>query len=59
MPALFFALVAGSAYVLARLGFGLRRRAALLAAALVGAHNLLLWVTRMVPMARLEVLSVP
>ena len=43
VPALFFALTAGSVIVLARAALGLRRRAALLAAALVGAHNLLLW----------------
>jgi hypothetical protein len=43
VPALFFALTAGSVIVLARAALDLRRRAALLAAALVGAHNLLLW----------------
>ncbi|HEX5719793.1 MAG TPA: hypothetical protein VF179_26800 [Thermoanaerobaculia bacterium] len=43
VPALFFALTAGSVYVLARSALGLCRRAALLAAALVGVHNLLLW----------------
>lgn len=43
VPALFFALAAGSVYVLARLALGFRRSAALLAAVLVAAHNLLLW----------------
>ena len=43
VPALFFALTAGSVYALARAALGFHRRAALLAAALVGAHNLLLW----------------
>ncbi len=43
VPALFFALMAGSVYVLARLALGLRRLGALLAATLVAAHNLLLW----------------
>lgn len=43
VQALFFALTAGSVYILARAALGLCRRAALLAAALVGAHNLLLW----------------
>ena len=43
VPALFFALTVGSAYVLGRAAFGLRRPAALLAAGLLAAHNLLLW----------------
>ena len=43
VPALFFALMAGSVYVLARVALGLGRGAALLAAALVAVHNLLLW----------------
>ncbi|MBV8199749.1 MAG: hypothetical protein JOZ15_03905, partial [Acidobacteria bacterium] len=43
VPALFFALTAGATFVLARAALDLPRRAALLAAALVGAHNLLLW----------------
>ena len=43
VPALFFALTAGSVYVLARGALGFRRLAALLAAALVAVHNLLLW----------------
>ncbi|HEX7184324.1 MAG TPA: hypothetical protein VF756_21020 [Thermoanaerobaculia bacterium] len=43
VPALFVALMAGSVYVLGRAALGFSRRAALLAAALVGAHNLLLW----------------
>jgi len=43
VPALFYALTAGSVYVLARAALGFRRRAALLAAALVGANSLLLW----------------
>lgn len=43
VPALFFALTAASAYVLARIGFGLRRLAALTAAGLLAVHNFLLW----------------
>lgn len=43
VPALFFALTAGSVYVLARASLGFGRRAALLASALVAVHNLLLW----------------
>jgi len=43
VPALFFALTSGSVYVLTRAALGFCRRAALLAAALVGIHNLLLW----------------
>jgi hypothetical protein len=43
VPALFFALTASSAYVLGRIAFGLRRPAALMAAGLLAAHNLLLW----------------
>jgi hypothetical protein len=43
VPALFFALTAGSVYVLARGALGFRRLAAMLAVVLVAAHNLLLW----------------
>jgi hypothetical protein len=43
VPALFVALTAGSVYVLGRAALGFSRRAALLAAALVGVNNLLLW----------------
>ncbi len=43
VPALFFALTAGSAYVLARGALGFRRAAGVLAAGLVAANNLLLW----------------
>ncbi|HEX9671074.1 MAG TPA: hypothetical protein VGC93_16525 [Thermoanaerobaculia bacterium] len=43
VPALFFALTAGSVFVWARAGLGLRRGGALLAAALAGTSNLLLW----------------
>jgi hypothetical protein len=42
LPALFFALTSGAAYVLSRIGFRLRRPAALAAAGLVAVHNLLL-----------------
>lgn len=42
LPALFFALTAGAAYVLSRIGFRLRQPAALAAAGLVAVHNLLL-----------------
>lgn len=43
VPALFVALMAGSVYVLGRAALGFPRPAALLAAALVGVNNLLLW----------------
>lgn len=42
LPALFFALTAGAAYVLSRIGFRLRQPAALAAAGLIAVHNLLL-----------------
>lgn len=43
VPALFFALTAGSLFVLARSGLRLSRRGALLAALLAAINNLLLW----------------
>ena len=43
VPALFFALTAGTVFVWSRAGLGLRRGGALLAAALAGTSNLLLW----------------